>query len=321
MRSFLILTILCACLLGVFSERLLKAETVETIKSNADWESYDWHENPFKDYTKEQIKALFGAHLIWDEHNMHLLVDDDDHEILKDLPKEFDSRKQWPDCAFPVRSQEHCGSCWAFSGASVLTDRFCIASKGQIKTVLSPQDFVSCDSSDYGCHGGLLDRAWGYLEKTGVVADDCFPYVSGDGRNVPHCPHGTCVDNKLKYVKYRAVANSSKPLNCPVQIKQELVKNGPVQTGFMVYEDFMHYKSGVYEHTHGEKLGGHAVKIIGWGSENGKEFWIAQNSWGPTWGENGFFRIKFGECLFDQNAFAGEAKVEDFTPKKFMFWE
>jgi len=321
MRSLLILTFVCACFLGVFTQRILKEETVESIKSKADWESYDWHENPFRDFSKEQIQALLGAHLTWDEHNIHLLLDEDDHDILKDLPQEFDARKQWPECVFPVRNQEHCGSCWAFSGASVLTDRFCIASQGGIKKVLSPQDMVSCDTTDYGCHGGLLDRAWTYLEKTGIVADECFPYVSGDGKNVPHCPHGTCSDNSLKYVKYRAVSSSSRPLTCAAQIKEELFKNGPVQTGFMVYEDFMHYKSGVYEHTHGQRLGGHAVKILGWGVENGKEFWIAQNSWGPTWGENGFFRIKLGECMFDENAYAGLPNINDFTPKKFMFWE
>jgi cathepsin B len=316
MKSTIILSILLVC---VFSSRLLKEETHEVIKSQAKWDSYDFDENPFKDFSKDQVKSLLGAHLTWDSHNIHLLIDNDDHDKVKDLPKEFDSRKQWPECVFPVRNQEHCGSCWAFSGASALTDRFCIASKNQVKAILSPQDMVSCDTADMGCHGGYLDKAWNYLETTGVVADDCFPYVSGDGKNLPHCPHGNCTDNKLKYVKYRVQSGSSKPLTCPAQIKEELVKNGPVQTGFIVYEDFMHYKGGIYEHTHGEQLGGHAVKIVGYGNENGTDFWIAQNSWGPTWGENGFFRIKFGECMFDQNGYAGLPKTDDFTPK-FMFW-
>jgi len=300
------------------SQRILKEETHSEIRKKAEWESYDIHENPFKDYSEDQIKSLLGTGLMWNEHNIPFLVDNDDH-TQESLPEEFDSRKQWPECVFEVRQQEHCGSCWAFSGSSTLQDRFCIASQGKIKVVLSPQDMVSCDSGDMGCQGGLLDRAWSFLEKTGVVADTCFPYVSGDGKNVPHCPHGTCTDSKLKYTKYRAVAGSSKGLTCANQIKQEIFKNGPVQTGFMVYEDFMHYKSGVYEFTHGQKLGGHAVKIVGWGSENGKEFWIAQNSWGPQWGENGFFRIKLGECMFDQNAYVGQANIKDFTPANFLF--
>jgi len=83
----------------------------------------------------------------------------------------------------------------------------------------------------------------------------------------------------------------------------------------MIFEDFMHYKSGVYKFNHGRKMGGHAVKIVGWGEEKGEEYWIAQNSWGPAWGENGFFRIKFGECMFDQNAYAGEANIDDSSSK------
>jgi cathepsin B len=312
--------ILSLLVLGAFcSLRVLKEETYAKVKSSANWESYDIHENPFKNYSEEQVKSLLGTTLMWDQHNLPFLQDTDDHSNANKLPAEFDSRKQWPECVQPVRQQEHCGSCWAFSASSVLQDRFCIASKAAIKVVLSPQDMVSCDTGDMGCQGGLLDRAWSYLEKSGIVADTCLPYVSGDGKTVPHCPHGTCSDSKLKFTKYRANAGSSKPLTCANQIKEEIFNHGPVQTGFMVYEDFMHYKSGIYEFTHGNQLGGHAVKIVGWGNENGKEFWIAQNSWGPEWGENGFFRIKFGECLFDQNAYVGQANVQDFTPNN-LFW-
>ena len=68
---------------------------------------------------------------------------------------------------------------------------------------------------------------------------------------------------------------SIKVLSSPSAIKEEIFLNGPVNTGFYVYSDFLEYKSGVYRHTHGRLLGGHAVKIIGWGTEdNGNEFWI-----------------------------------------------
>ena len=306
-------------IVGVLSEpRILSEDTLQQIKSKANWQSYDWNENPFRFYTHQEIHALFGVKLKYDRHNIHLLVDNDDHSKLKDLPPQFDSRTQWPDCVFEVRNQQHCGSCWAFSATEVLQERFCIASNGQIKKVLSPQDMVSCDSDDNGCQGGLLNTAWGYLESTGVVEEECFKYVSADGKNVPHCPHGTCDDGELQYIKYRAIDGSSKPLTCAAQIKEELVANGSVQTGFMVYEDFMHYKGGIYEHTSGNELGGHAVKIVGYGNEDGKEFWIAQNSWGPNWGENGYFRIAFGQCEFDANAYVGLAKIDDFTPRKFL---
>lgn len=315
MRTLVFLSlVLCA----LCTPRVLK-QTYEDVKHKASWESYEWEENPFKDYSLDQIKSLFGITLMYDEHNIAMLVDNDDHSLADNLPKEFDSRKQWDGCVSAVRQQEHCGSCWAFSGSSVLADRFCVATNGKIKTVLSPQDMVSCDKSNYGCQGGLLDKLWTYLERTGIVEDVCFPYTSGDGKTLPKCLNNQCVDTKNPFHKFRAVAGSSKALTCSAQIKQEIYKNGPVQTGFMVYEDFMHYKSGVYNYTHGKKLGGHAVKIVGWGVENGDEYWIAQNSWGPQWGENGFFRIKFGECLFDSNGYAGLPNVNDFSLNRFLW--
>jgi cathepsin B len=83
------------------------------------------------------------------------------------------------------------------------------------------------------------------------------------------------------------------------------MENGPVQTGFEVYEDFLHYKSGIYKYTDGIILGGHAVKIVGWGKEGAVNYWIVANSWGPKWGEKGYFRIAFGECTFEENAYVG----------------
>ncbi len=314
MHKYFIFTLLltsCLC-----TPRVLQEDTYQKIKSEATWESYDIEENPFKNHTLEQLKALLGAKLNFDGSNLSLLTDNDDHSI--ELPQEFDSRTQWADCVMPVRNQDRCGSCWAFSAAEVLGDRWCIATQGQVKRILSPQDMVSCDSNDMGCQGGRLDFAWNYLEKTGIVTDTCFPYVSGDGQTVPHCPHGTC-QNGEAFTKFRAKEGSSRAFTCPTQIKAEIMKNGPIQTGFIVYEDFMHYKSGVYKHVSGRQLGGHAVKIVGWGHENGQNYWIAQNSWTASWGEKGFFKIAEGECGFDQNAYAGLVNANDFSPK-FLFF-
>ena len=66
--------------------------------------------------------------------------------------------------------------------------------------------------------------------------------------------------------------------------------------------------SGIYKRNSSKLLGGHAVKIIGWGNENGTDFWVAQNSWGAAWGENnGHFRIAVGECGFESSVIAGDA--------------
>ena len=67
----------------------------------------------------------------------------------------------------------------------------------------------------------------------------------------------------------------------------------------------MNYSGGIYEHKKGYLLGGHEVNIVGWGVENGVHYWIVQNTWGEKWGENGFFRIKFGQCGIDSRGYAG----------------
>jgi len=77
------------------------------------------------------------------------------------------------------------------------------------------------------------------------------------------------------------------------------MQNGPVQVAFVVYPSFMSYKSGVYHMHKGEEAeGGHAVKIVGWGKEGEHKYWNVANSWGTSWGEEGFFRILRGkdEC-------------------------
>jgi cathepsin B len=71
----------------------------------------------------------------------------------------------------------------------------------------------------------------------------------------------------------------------------------------------MTYKSGIYVRTSTEAEGGHAVKIVGWGVENGVNYWKVANSWGPAWGENGYFRIKMDQCGFEQGVAKVDAKV------------
>jgi cathepsin B len=158
---------------------------------------------------------------------------------------------------------------------------------------------VSCDSWNMGCNGGILPWAWSYLTTTGIVSDACFPYQSAEG-TAPSCTK-TCADGSAwkKYKCKKVVSASGVD-----KIKSELYTNGPLETGFTVYEDFMSYKSGIYAHTTGDQLGGHAVKIVGYGVENGVGYWTCANSWGDKWGESGFFKIKQGDCGIDSAAYA-----------------
>jgi len=82
-----------------------------------------------------------------------------------------------------------------------------------------------------------------------------------------------------------------------------------VETAFEVYSDFMNYQSGVYQHTTGTLEGGHAVKMLGWGTESGVNYWLCANSWGTSWGISGFFKIKQGDCGIDQAVYGCTAKT------------
>jgi cathepsin B len=90
-------------------------------------------------------------------------------------------------------------------------------------------------------------------------------------------------------------------------IQQEILLHGPVEAAFTVYQDFLLYKSGVYKHTAGPQLGGHAIKIMGWGVEGGVKYWLVANSWNEDWGDNGTFKILRGEnhCGIESSVVAG----------------
>jgi cathepsin B len=214
-----------------------------------------------------------------------------------DIPTSFDARVQWPGCIDYILDQKNCGSCWAFGASEVLSDRYCI---NGYDVLLSPQYMVSCNYDNYGCGGGNLRVAWRFLEDTGIPTDQCVSYRSGAGKTPP-CP-STC-DNQSPITLYKAT--DTRQFKTVRSIQLEVMENGPIEVGFAVYQDFLAYKSGIYQHVAGRILGGHAVKLVGWGQENGLNYWICANSWNSGWGEKGYFRIAFGECGIERYGIAG----------------
>lgn len=127
-----------------------------------------------------------------------------------------------------------------------------------------------------------MENAWEYLENSGIVTDSCFPYTAGGGTEAP-C-QTKCSDGS-KWKKYMCVSDSIVHPSTAAQIKSELYQHGPMEGAFTVYEDFFNYKSGVYYHVSGGVAGGHAIKVLGWGTEKGLDYWLCANSWGPSWGD------------------------------------
>jgi cathepsin B len=296
---------LIAIIAGVFADPLVLDQRiiarVNAPESKATWTAGE--NSIFKGKKMSEVQHMLGAFLV---HPETMRLPKLSYGISSnDVPTQFDAYTNWPQCAHPVRDQAQCGSCWAFSASESLTDRFCIAKNDGSFPILSPQDMVSCDHSDYGCQGGYLTNAWKYLENTGIVTDACMPYKSGGGF-VPSCPN-QCDTASTPFTKYQAKSGSTVTYASVVDAQQGLMQDGPFQVGFSVYQDFFSYTSGVYSHVSGGLAGGHAVLITGWGVESGTPYWLVKNSWASSWGMNGYFKIKRGnnECGVESQMIAG----------------
>jgi len=243
------------------------------------------------------------------------------HREDVEIPETFDARANWPECENVISTivdQSSCGSCWAVSAASAMSDRRCIASKGSLVIPVSAEDVMSCCGlCGFGCGGGFVDAPWDYWGTNGIVTGGlynssvgCKPYslqtcdhhVEGQytpcsqlDYNTPECTR-RCTNGNLEY---RSELTRAQPkvswLATVEDIQREIIQNGPVSAGFDVYSDFLTYKSGVYQRTAGTMEGGHAVRILGWGTEDGTPYWLIANSWNEDWGDKGLFKFLRGQ--------------------------
>lgn len=219
------------------------------------------------------------------------------------LPTNFDARTQWPGCVNTILDQEQCGSCWDFCSVESFANRMCITGEASGSTIISPEPILEC--SRYGCGGGYPKTAWNYLITTGgttctnLCKGGCAPYDSGAGTS-PACHAGKCDSGAAQPVTYYAGSFQTIARNVN-QIQTELYNNGPLQACFTVYNNFYTYFSlhpkGIYTASSGSNLGGHCVKLVGWGVDSGQDYWLFANSWGTSWGDAGFFRMARGTNL------------------------
>lgn len=299
------------------NSEILQESVIKLINSNpkAGWEAAM---NPrFSNYTVGQFKHLLGVKPT-PQHDLKDIPVITHPKSLK-LPKQFDARTAWSQCSTIGRilDQGHCGSCWAFGAVESLSDRFCI--NFGMNMSLSVNDLLACCGflCGAGCNGGYPIYAWRYFMHHGVVTEQCDPYFDTNGCSHPGCEpayptpkcHRKCVDeNQLWRDSKRFSVSAYRISSDPYDIMAEVYKNGPVEVSFTVYEDFAHYKTGVYKHITGDVMGGHAVKLIGWGTTgDGEDYWLLANQWNRSWGDDGYFMIRRGtnECGIEDDVVAG----------------
>jgi len=239
------------------------------------------------------------------------------------IPSSFDARDKWPSCKSiidTVPNQGDCGSCWAVSAASVLSDRYCISRGGS--DLLSSQYLVYCSMSNTGCSGSSNTiSVWKDIKEIGVPTEQCIPYNAHNGKCPDFCDNGENITDSTKVFAAKYNIPWDKDAKARVEaIQREIMTNGPVQATYMVFSDFYSYffnSDGVYHRSAtAYQSGGHAVRIIGWGTEAGEDYWLVCNSWGTSRGGKdfplkGYFRIRRGnnECGIESEIATGLVKA------------
>ncbi|KAE7998440.1 hypothetical protein FH972_002985 [Carpinus fangiana] len=265
---------------GIFSENL------KLIKStNRKGLSYKLAVNHFADWTWEE----FQSHRLGAAQNCSATLKGN-HKLTDAVLPEA---KDWREVGIvsPVKDQGHCGSCWTFSTTGALEAAYSQAFGKGIS--LSEQQLVDCARAfnNFGCSGGLPSQAFEYIKYNGGLdTEEAYPYTGQDG---------SCKFSR-ENVGVQVIDSVNITLGAEDELKHAVAFVRPVSVAFQVVSDFRLYKEGVYT---SDTCGttpmdvNHAVLAVGYGVENGVPYWLIKNSWGKSWGDNGFFKMEMGKNM------------------------
>ena len=218
-------------------------------------------------------------------------------EIPSDVvaPAEFDWRAKGAVGA--VKDQGQCGSCWAFSAVANLEGLQFIKSGKSV--VLSEQQLVDCDKVDSGCNGGLMENAFNYVKGHGLGLAAEYPYRARGGS----CKK---VESHVAVKGFHFAGTDNEE-----EIKKFVATTGPVSIALNA-GTLQFYDGGVIDADENEcnpQEIDHGVAIVGYGTENGQQYWLVRNSWGQNWGENGYFRVALGKGVCGVNTYVVSADL------------
>ena len=255
-------------------------EYIHTI--NAEGRSYTLGHNQFSGMDADDFRKYI-------QHNqLNITLPKDVYVSNETLPESVDWRNN--NAVTPVKDQGQCGSCWAFSTTGSLEGMYAIQT-GELVS-FSEQQLVDCDNfkhggKDHGCNGGLMDNAFAWInENNGLCSEESYPYISGSGAT-EKCQ--TTCDNlpNSQLQSWVDVQSSDEALMAAVTLQ-------PVSVAIEADQmDFQLYKSGVLTSDCGTTLD-HGVLVIGYGTEGTEDYYLVKNSWGTSWGDEGYIKLGRG---------------------------
>lgn len=249
-------------------------------------------------------------------------------QVVADLPASFDWREyggsNW---LSPIKDQGSCGSCWAFAAIGVAEAAHGIAGDDpNLDLDLSEQYLVSDCSSAGSCCGGATYSALDYIRSAGVPDEACMEYVDGDGCSCEgtcdasctyalgdSCSDRTCSDRCADWSsRLEQVTHMGGVSGDPQVMKQALVDIGPLATSIGVLDAYGGYWDGDIYRCDNDSGVNHAVVIVGY--DDAGEYWWVRNSWGTEWGEDGYFKLGYGECAIAWSTYYADAYPLDVGP-------
>lgn len=265
---------------AICREMIVTEEYTDYLKKHVSWEVVDYEDNVFRGWSIEEAQSLLMQEV--PEYDEPLpLVEVDTEESTSEIV--------WAgNCTHEVRNQGQCAGGWAFATADMLSSRCCLH-KGKDHGWLSAQELLDCDKQNSGCKGGFPFTATKYIvNNKGLVHEACLQH-----KGKSETCRKTCEDGEDW--KESHVCSCARPLQCigfePMKI---CLKKGPFVATMYVTQSFYSYKSGIFK-CFSVPLGLHSVLIEGQ-KDKPECHWIAKNSWGKHWGEQGRFYIGCTAC-------------------------